>query len=331
VTRRTKIGLGLVLAMLGLFVTFNGQAALVQSSPNSGEYRVTDPLTIDESSRAVVSEDADLLRGHYRCYSASLIFQFSSAPNDVRVEGVATGSDALFMGIAPADAVARYLDGVTHDEITEWDCFQEEIEIMSYARNEGATDPGAPATESFWAASVSGSGEQTLDWTIEDGDWAVVIMNADGSPGVSADVRFGALAPDLAPLGWAGVAAGLLVLIGGLVVLIGVLRATPPPPDIADRVVRDSSLPAPSNETPGWTLWGHAVLPSTIPGRIAVLVTVFLAIPFFGGDLAGLAIFVALIFVVVAVGKGDRGLSLVLPLIPLVILVMYAAANLGSA
>ncbi|MBT8239883.1 MAG: hypothetical protein KJN63_01495, partial [Acidimicrobiia bacterium] len=186
VTRKTKIGFGIGLVLVGLFIALNGQAALVQSSPNAGEYNLTDPLTIDVSSRAVVTDDVDLLRGHYKCYSATLIFWFSSAPDDVRVEGVATGSEALFMGIAPADAVAGYLGGVTHDEITEWDCMQEEIEEVVYIRDEGATDPAAPGTKGFWMASVSGSGEQTLDWTIQNGEWALVIMNADGSPGVSA-------------------------------------------------------------------------------------------------------------------------------------------------
>ena len=126
------------------------------------------------------------------------------------------GLTRLFIGIAPADAVAGYLDGVAHDEITDWDCRQDDIIEVVYARNEGATDPAAPGTQGFWVASVSGSGEQTLDWTIESGEWAVVIMNADGSPGVSADVRFGVKAQSgLLPIGLASLVVGLVALIGG--------------------------------------------------------------------------------------------------------------------
>ncbi|MFW2384038.1 MAG: hypothetical protein ACN4GZ_19960 [Acidimicrobiales bacterium] len=110
--------------------------------------------------------------------------EFVSPPDDVRVEGVATGSDPLFIGIAPADAAAGYLDGVTHDEITDWGSRADDITDVVYTRNEGATDPAAPGSKGFWVASVSGSGDQTLDWTIQSGEWAVVIMNADGSPGV---------------------------------------------------------------------------------------------------------------------------------------------------
>ena len=122
------------------------------------------------------------------------------------------------MGIAPTDAVAGYLDGVAHDEITKWDSKQDDIEYVVYTRTEGATDPAPPGTEDFWVASVSGSGEQALDWTVQSGEWALVIMNADGSPGVSADVRFGFLRPPfLLPVGAASLAIGLVALVGMLV------------------------------------------------------------------------------------------------------------------
>jgi len=213
VTRGTKNGFGLVL--VGLFLVLNGFGALF-SSRLFGEYNLTDRLMIEVSLRAVVTDDVELPT-----------YWFVSSSEDVRVEGAATGFEALFMGIAPVDAVAGYLDGVAHDEITDWDFFKNDIEDVVYTRNEGTTDPGAPGAEGFWVASVSGSGEQTLDWTIESGKWVVVIMNADGSPGVSADVRLGVLAPSgLVPLGLASLAVGLVALIGG-VRLISSLPARP--------------------------------------------------------------------------------------------------------
>ena len=82
--------------------------------------------------------------------------------------------------------------------------------------SEGDRVPSAPTTEPIWVAWASGSGEQTLDWTIEPGEWAVVIMNADGSTGVSTDVSFGALAPaGLTVLAWSVFGAGLAALAGG--------------------------------------------------------------------------------------------------------------------
>ena len=71
------------------------------------------------------------------CWVAITMPEFVSTPDDVRVEGVATWSDPLFIGIAPADAVAGYFDGVVHDEITEWDSFNDHY---SSSRTRSALD-----------------------------------------------------------------------------------------------------------------------------------------------------------------------------------------------
>jgi hypothetical protein len=245
----------------------------------------------------VVTDDLELLRWN-------TMPDFVSPPDDVRVEGVAAGSGTLFMGIAPADAVAGYLDGVAHDEITEWDSTQDDIEYVVYTTNEGTTDPAAPGTEGFWVASVSGSGELALDWTIQDGDWALVIMNADGSPGVSADVRFGVAALSvLFPIGLATLVVGLVALIGGT------------------RLV--TSVPARPDESPRWTLRDRSVLPTTVEGRVAVLCSVFTFTLFTTGTMFG-----APIFLFLAVRKGDRSLLLALPLLvsilPIVLIAFMA-------
>ncbi len=282
-TRRTKmIGFGTGLVLVGLVLVYNfGLASMIP--PPSGEYRLDRSVDDRGVSRAVVPTTSSWWRWN-------TMPEFVS-PDDVRVEGVAAGSHLLFMGIAPADAVAGYLDGVVHDEITEWDSTADDISDVVYARNEGVTDPAAPETTGFWVASVSGVGEQALDWTIESGEWALVIMNADGSPGVSADVRFGVAAPSvLFPIGLASLVVGLVALIGGA------------------RLV--SSLPARPDETPRWTLWGHSVLPTTVQGRVAVLCAVLTFFPYTSGTMFG-----APIFSFLAVRKGDRSLLLVLPLL----------------
>ena len=284
-TRRTKvIGFGTGLVVVGLVLIYNFGLASLLHSPPLREYNSTDPLTIEVSSRAVVTEDVELLRW-------TTMPEFVSPPDDIRVEVVAAGSETIFMGIAPADAVAGYLDGVARDEITAWESRADDITDVVYTRNEGATDPAAPETKGFWVASVSGSGEQALDWTIESGEWALVIMNADGSPGVSADVRFGVATPSvLFPIGLASLVVGLVALIGGT------------------RLI--ASLPSRPDETPRWTVRGRSVLPTTVEGRVAVLCAVLLFVPFTSG-----AMFGAPIFLFLGARKGDRGLLLVLPLL----------------
>lgn len=223
--RTTAVVSGGFVAFAGLLLVWGGLTSLSQHRDADG-YLLSDPLTVDRSPRAVITNDVGLLRGHYECAGEESLFLALYSPDDVRMQGVASASDALFMGIAPADALKGYLDGVAHDEITEWDCDVHRIEAVKYTRHEGTVAPGAPGTEQFWVTSTSGTGQQTLDWTIEGGEWAMAIMNADASSGVSADLRFGALAPPgLGTLAWASFAVGLVALLGGgLLLYLGLRR-----------------------------------------------------------------------------------------------------------
>jgi len=60
-----------------------------------------------------------------------------------------------------------------------------------------------------------------LNWDVEDGDWSVVVMNADGSTGVEADISSGAKVPFLDELGWSALGAGgiLVLAAAGLIAL----------------------------------------------------------------------------------------------------------------
>jgi hypothetical protein len=85
----------------------------------------------------------------------------------------------------------------------------------------GKGKPAPPGEQRIWAASVQGAGTQTLEWDVEDGDWSVVVMNADGSRGVNAEVEAGAKVPFLTEIGWtaAGTGAVLLIAAAGLLLL----------------------------------------------------------------------------------------------------------------
>jgi hypothetical protein len=62
----------------------------------------------------------------------------------------------------------------------------------------GIAVPADPATAVDWSARAEGTGLQTLRWTARTGDWMVVVMNADGSPGVTVRTDVGVSAPWLA-------------------------------------------------------------------------------------------------------------------------------------
>ena len=118
----------------------------------------------------------------------------------IRVRAVAPDGTPLFLGVAPTKAVDRYLTGVGHDAVTGYDGGNPQ-----YATTPGGRPKIAPQAARIWVASTVGGGERTLTWPVRSGSWTLVVMNADGRPGVTADAAIGAR---LSFLGW--VAGGLL-------------------------------------------------------------------------------------------------------------------------
>jgi hypothetical protein len=149
----------------------------------------------------------------------------------VRIRGTHSADDALFIGVGPADAVDSYLSGVSRAEVTQ-------VDFAPFSARYRTTEGGAPATppgeQPFWAASVEGDGRQELTWDVEDGRWAVVVMNADGSAGVAADVQVGGRLDILGPIAVGLLVGGIVFLAIGVPLLVagavGLGSARPPQP-----------------------------------------------------------------------------------------------------
>jgi hypothetical protein len=77
-----------------------------------------------------------------------------------------------------------------------------------------------PTAQMFWGAADSGTGPRTLTWEVSSGDWAIVIMNTDGSAGVEADVSAGAALPIIRTVAVISLVAGGLLLIGGITMIV---------------------------------------------------------------------------------------------------------------
>jgi hypothetical protein len=149
----------------------------------------------------------------------------------IRIRGESADEKTVFIGIGPQADVARYLGTVAHANVqdVDFDPFR-----ATYLPIAGGAPQEPPTDQGFWAASASGVGTQTLTWKVRDGDWSVVLMNADGSRGVAADIDLGA---KMSFLLW--VAIGLLIggvlVVGGstaLVVLAARTRRPPPGPPV---------------------------------------------------------------------------------------------------
>jgi hypothetical protein len=114
----------------------------------------------------------------------------------------------VFIGIAPEKAVNTYLANVSHAQDNTLTTRSADFHVYS-----GGAPSSPPTAQGFWSASAVGAGERTLTWMPQHGSWRIVLMNADGSSGVSASVSIGARFPDLLTVSVAVLGGGILVLL----------------------------------------------------------------------------------------------------------------------
>ena len=137
----------------------------------------------------------------------------------VRIDPTSASGKPAFIGIARTHDVDGYLDQVAHDEITDFDFDPFATDTV---RRAGEARPAMPAAQTFWAASsVDG---RTLDWKVREGDWTVVVMNADGSPGVNLEAKAGAKLPLIGRFAWGFAIPGALLGAVSLVLVVAGAR-----------------------------------------------------------------------------------------------------------
>jgi len=201
-------------------LAIGGLALWGDSQKDSDGYLSTDTHQFETGTRALATEnlDVDLDTGEWVMDTNDL--------GKARVQVESRDDKPVFVGIARNSDVEDYLAGVSHSTLTDVHTSPFEADYDDHAGDRHAV---APADSHIWAASEQGSGKQTLNWEIEDGDWSVVVMNADGSAGVDADVSTGANVPFLDEIGWTAVGSGGFVLVIGVALLvIGIRRPSNP-------------------------------------------------------------------------------------------------------
>jgi hypothetical protein len=202
---------GSIVALIaaGLLAAGAGVLVVDQTQRDDAGFLMSPTREFSSDTHAIVSETIDLrIDGPDWIYTEALF-------GTVQLESRST--DSMFVGIARAADVNRYLGDVPRDVVQDFSGSANE-----YRFRDGTETPADPAAQDFWVASTTGSGTQTLQWEVEDGRWQIVAMNADGSQGVEADLAIGAELPTLI---WVGigllVVGALLLTLGGVLIYLG--------------------------------------------------------------------------------------------------------------
>jgi hypothetical protein len=211
--RIAALVIGTLLVLLSLALLGAGGTALwADRTQRDGGYVTTDVHEFSTSGAALATVSTELgSAGVGWLYAPGLLDQVR-----IRVTPASAGPP-LFVGIGPSTEVDRYLAGVSHTVITEF--WSEETEAVA-----GDTRAPAPGTQDFWVASSTGSGARTLEWDPTDGSWTVVVMNADGRPGIDVDADLGARFPAMPWIALGVLIGGAVLLAGGWLLIAGAIR-----------------------------------------------------------------------------------------------------------
>ena len=214
--RRATIVIGAVVAVGSALVVACGAATMIVFG--TGSSLSTGPHHVASATTAMVArvDDIDGADGFNAAFGRPEL-RLSAAPSD----------EDVFIGVGPARAVEAYLAGADIDTVTDFelDPFRLDIDHRS-----GDARPSAPATQTFWVAQSVGP-SPSIDWKVRDGNYRIVVMNADGSPGVAIDSRFTVVIPHLYRIAWTALIAGLVGLALGLtLVIVGVRKPGRPQP-----------------------------------------------------------------------------------------------------
>jgi len=133
----------------------------------------------------------------------------------------------IFMGIARVQDIQPYLVGAEYDELNEVDLDgpQDEYPEINYRHNYGEQITVDLSDLDIWVASVSGDGEEVLQWAPKAGNYWVVVMNEDLSDSVEFDGGLGIKLGILKPIGGGLLSAGFVILLVGIVIIyFGAIR-----------------------------------------------------------------------------------------------------------
>jgi hypothetical protein len=213
VGRIAALAIGTLLVLVALvFLGGGGTALWADRTQRDAGYATTDVHAFSTAGSALATVRTELgSAGTGWLYAPGLLGEVR-----IRVTPVSPSS-ALFVGIGPSADVDRYLAGVDRTVITDF--WTESVQVEG-----GGAPASAPGTQGFWVASSTGPGARTLTWDPADGSWTVVVMNADGGPGIDVRADLGARIPALPWIAVGVLAAGAVFAVGGALLIAGAIR-----------------------------------------------------------------------------------------------------------
>jgi hypothetical protein len=216
--RTIAVVFGSILAVIGLGLFAAGSAlGIAARQQDSAGYFHTRSAPFTSTEYAVTSDALDL--------GADLPGRWDSTLGDFlkfRLRAhAADPSTPVFIGIARSSDVDAYLAGVARDVVVDFDT---DPLLVDYEAVTGDRKPARPADQTFWAASSTGTGRQTVEWTPTGSKWTIVVMNGDAHKNVASTMDLGVHVNHLAVITGSLLVVGLLIGAGGVALIAVSIR-----------------------------------------------------------------------------------------------------------
>ena len=216
----------LVLVAFGLIMGGSTMRVVNKEIIGSDGYIMTGVERLQSNSYAIVFEDIDI---NIDDDSERIAQRFSNLVTFKMTAESNTPGEEVFIGLIQDNSAQGFLEDVEYDRLVgrnwEYDPWSSNFPDYTLVHSDGTRAAVTPLVLSSWIEHASGQGEQTITWNPVEGNYWVIVMNADGSAGVDADFQMGVKTPLLKSIGDILLTAGLAIgLIGAYLVYIAVNR-----------------------------------------------------------------------------------------------------------
>lgn len=137
-------------------------------------------------------------------------------------------SKEIFVGVARESDIRSYLQDMEYQRIQDLTFDEDHYRIVfsdsDFRLHPGGSPSAPPTVHSYWVVHTSSADEQDLIWEPEAGNYYVVIMNADGSEGINADIQVGAKVPLFGSIADILLYVGIFIGAGGLLMVYLTLK-----------------------------------------------------------------------------------------------------------
>jgi hypothetical protein len=203
------VGVVIIIGSLGMV----GAGAVALSASDADGYFTAGPVQLSTDSAALVGEDLDIFAGE------PFIDRVTLDRIGFQLDVDSRNNKDVFVGIAAAEDLTRYLSDVRHASV---ELNRRDVVIVGH---DGTSRVEIPGDQTFWVARATTDG--TLTWDVENGRWAIALLNADGTPNVDVEVTAAARVPFVRPIGVGLLVVGLIGLLAGVGLTYLGVRSSP--------------------------------------------------------------------------------------------------------